>query len=134
MPPEKTNLTFDAGRDVVGLRVDADITLVNEAAGGGLPIARSDVAVLTDAFSEKEAAGPQATSTRSFLSLLRGHWYAFQERRQRARSRVSLHHLRDRELMDIGLTRGDVDYIDAHRGFERLRDGTAYLWRSHGGM
>jgi len=134
MPPQKTNLTFDAGRDAAGLRLDLDVTSVNDAARDGLPAARPDVAALTEAFSEKEAAGPPAASTRSFWSLLTGYWRAFQERRQRERLRVTLRHLGDRELMDIGLTPGDVDYIDAHRGFERLRDGTAYRWRSHGGM
>lgn len=81
----------------------------------------ASIAALTDAFSEKEA-GPPAASTRSVLSLLKRYWRAFQERRQRDRLRVSLHDLSDRELMDIGLTAGDIDYIVAHRALERLRD------------
>jgi uncharacterized protein YjiS (DUF1127 family) len=132
MPPQKTNLTFDAGRDAAGL--DLNITLADDAAGDGLAAARPDVAALRDAFSEKEAARPPASSMRGFLGLLTGYWRAFQERRQRERLRVSLHDLSDRELMDIGLTPGEVDYIEPHRAFERLRDGRAYLWRSHGGM
>ena len=36
--------------------------------------------------------------------------------------------LSERQLMDIGLTPGDIDYIAAHRAVERLRDGTTYLW------
>jgi len=68
------------------------------------------------------------------LSLLQGYWRAFQDRRQRERLRVSLHDLSDRELMDIGLTPGDIDYIVAHRAIERLRDGTTYLWMSRGVM
>jgi uncharacterized protein YjiS (DUF1127 family) len=85
-----------------------------------------------DAFSEQEAAGPPVASTWSVLSLLQGYWRAFQDRRQRERLRVSLHDLSDRELMDIGLTPGDIDYIVAHRAVERLRDGTTYLWISRG--
>jgi uncharacterized protein YjiS (DUF1127 family) len=136
MPPQETNLTSDTGRDAAGLRLDLDITLVKGAAGDALAAARPDasIAALRDAFSEKEAAGPPAASTRSFLSLLKRYWRAFQERRQRERLRVSLHQLSDRELMDIGLTPGDIDSIFAHRAFERLRDGTAYLWPSHGVM
>jgi uncharacterized protein YjiS (DUF1127 family) len=136
MPPQETNLTSDIGRDAAGLRLDLDITLVKDAAGDALAAARPEVSIaaLRDAFSEKEAPGPSAASTRSFLSLLKRCWCAFQQRRQRERLRVSLHHLSDRELMDIGLTRGDIDSIVAHRAFERLRDGTAYLWPSHGAM
>ena len=94
----------------------------------------ASVAALRDTFSEKEAAGPPAASTRSVSSLLRGYWRALQERRQRERLRVSLHDLSDRELMDIGLTPGDIDYIVAHRAIEKLRDGTTYLWLSRGVM
>jgi uncharacterized protein YjiS (DUF1127 family) len=38
-----------------------------------------------------------------------------------------LHELSDRELMDIGLTSGEIDYIVAGRAIERLRDGMTYL-------
>lgn len=90
------------------------------------------IATLTDALSEKEA-GPPAASTRSVLSLLKRYWRAFQERRQRDRLRVSLHDLSDRELMDIGLTAGDIDYIVAHRAVETRR-WTTHLWLTRGVM
>jgi hypothetical protein len=45
---------------------------------------------------------------------------------------VNLHGLSDRELMDIGLTSGDIDCIDAGRAIERIRDGTTHLWPSGG--
>jgi hypothetical protein len=48
--------------------------------------------------------------------------------------RVSVNDLSDRQLMDIGLTTGDIERIVAHRAFERLRDGTTYLWLSRGVM
>jgi len=60
------------------------------------------------------------------LSLLRRYWYAFQERRQRPR--VTLQDLSDRELMDIGLTRGEIDYITPERAIDTLRDRATALW------
>ena len=91
----------------------------------------ASIAALRDAFSEKEAAGPPVAPTPSVLSLLQEYWRAFRKRRQRKRSCVSLHELSDRDLKDIGLTPGDVDYIVARRAIERLRDGAMYLWQSH---
>ena len=99
--------------------------------------ARPDASIvaLREALSEKDAAGPPAASARSVLSLLKGYWRAFQEQRQRQRLRASLHDLSDRELMDIGVTRAEIDCIAAHRAIDRLRDGTMLLWMlSRGGM
>ena len=87
---------------------------------------------ISDALSEKQAAGPPVASTRSVLRWLTGYWRAFRERRQRNRLRLSLHDLSERQLMDIGLTPGDIDCIAAHRAFEELKDGRAYLWLSRG--
>ncbi|WP_407118385.1 DUF1127 domain-containing protein [Bradyrhizobium sp. LMG 9283] len=42
------------------------------------------------------------------LSLLKRYWRVFLQRRQG--QRVTLHDLSDRELMDIGLTRSEIDY------------------------
>jgi hypothetical protein len=44
-----------------------------------------------------------------------------------------LQDLSDRELMDIGLTRGEVDYISPEPAIERLRDNARTLW-GRGGM
>ena len=41
--------------------------------------------------------------------------------------------LSDRELMDIGLTRGEVDYFTPERAIDTLRDRAADLW-GRGGM
>jgi uncharacterized protein YjiS (DUF1127 family) len=60
--------------------------------------------------------------------LLKGYWRAFRERRHRQWFRASLHDLSDRDLMDIGVTRAEIDRIAAHRAIDRLRDGTAHLW------
>lgn len=63
--------------------------------------------------------------------LLRRYWLVFQTRHQR--SRVTLQDLNDRELMDIGLTRGEIDYLTPERAIETLRVRTTHLW-SRGGM
>ena len=130
MPPQQTNLTSETGRDAAGLGLDLSIALVKDAMGQALAAARPDASIAAprNALSEKETAGPPAASTRSVLSLLKGYWRALQERRQRQRLRASLHDLSDRELMDIGVTRAEIDCIAAHRAIDRLRDGTTHLW------
>ena len=65
------------------------------------------------------------------LSLLRRYWYAFQERRPRPQ--VALQDLSDRELTDIGLSRGEIDSIAPERALDRLRDNARTLW-GRGGM
>ena len=136
MPPQPTTFTSEAERDSAGLRLDLATASVKDATGDALAEACPDasIAALRDAFSEKEAVGPPVASTRNVLGLLRGYWRAFRKRRQRERLRVNLHDLSDRELIDIGLTASDIDYIVAGRAIERLRDGTTYLWLSRGLM
>ena len=131
MPPQQTNLTSETRRDAEGLGLDLSVALVKDAMGDALAAARPDASIvaLRDALSEKDAAGPPATSTQSVLSLLKGYWHAFQERRQRRRLQASLHDLSDRQLTDIGVTRGEIDCIAAHRAIDRLRDGTWILSR-----
>lgn len=120
MPPHQTNFTSETGRDAAGLRVA--VPAMRDAPGPAL--ADTPVAALRDASPEKQAAGPPIASTWNALRVLLRYWHAFRERRRVE----SLHNLSDRALMDIGLTRGDVDHFDAHRTTERLRDGTKYLW------
>jgi len=134
MPPHKTNLTSEPGRDAAGLRLDLSVALAKDPMGEVLAAARPDasIAALRDALSEKDAAGPPGTPERGVLSLLARYWRAFQESRRRRRMRVSLRDLDERQLMDIGLTPGEIDYIAAHRAIERLRDDTRYLWLSRG--
>lgn len=136
MPPQETNVTSEAGGDAAGLYRELAIALRRDATGDGLAGARPTPmsAALIDALSEKQAAGRPAASMRNVLSLLKGCWRALWEWRQRERLRVNLHDLSDRELNDIGLTRGEIDYMAAHRTIERLRDGTAHLWISGGMM
>jgi len=59
--------------------------------------------------------GQTAASTRRVSSLFRRYWGAFQERRERQRVRAILLDLSNRELMDIGTTRGEIDYVASNR-------------------
>jgi uncharacterized protein YjiS (DUF1127 family) len=65
----------------------------------------------------KEATG----DTLNVLSLLKRYLLAFGAW-QRRRSQTALHDLSDRELMDIGVTRGEIDHIAPHRAIDALRD------------
>ena len=137
MPPQQTNLTSETRRDAAGLGLNRSIALTKGAMGDALPAARHDtsIAALRDALSDKDAVGPPAGSTRSVLSVLKRYWRAFQKGRQRQRLRDCLHHLSDRELMDIGVMRDEIDYITAHRAIDTLRDSNTYrLMLSRGVM
>ena len=59
--------------------------------------------------------GQTAASTRHGSNLFTRYWDAFQERRKRQRLRATLCDLSDRELMDIGTTRGEIDYVASSR-------------------
>jgi len=61
--------------------------------------------------------GP-ASAKRQVYSPLETYWNAFQEWRKRQRLRATLCDLSDRELMDIGTTRGEIDYVASHRGID----------------
>jgi uncharacterized protein YjiS (DUF1127 family) len=58
--------------------------------------------------------GP-ATAKRQVYSPLAAYWSAFQEWRKRERRRTELYRLTDSELMDIGITRGEIDYVASNR-------------------
>ena len=62
--------------------------------------------------------GQTAASTRRVASFFKRYWRAFQERRERRRLRAALCDLSDRELMDIGTTRGEIDYVVSNRGVD----------------
>ena len=62
--------------------------------------------------------GQTAASTRRLSSFFRRYWRAFQERRERRRLRAALCDLSDRELMDIGTTRGEIDYVASNRSID----------------
>ena len=62
--------------------------------------------------------GQTAASTRRVSSSFKRYWAAFQERRERQRLRATLCDLSDRELMDIGTTRGEIDYVASNRSID----------------
>lgn len=71
--------------------------------------------------------GP-ATAKRQFYSPLEKYWTAFQEWCERERLRAQLCRLSDSELIDIGITRGEIDYVASNRtidptGFRSIQLG-----------
>ena len=58
--------------------------------------------------------GP-VTARRQVYSPLETYWNAFQEWRKRRRLMANLCDLSDRELVDIGITRGEIDYVASNR-------------------
>jgi len=69
------------------------------------------------------ATGVERTAAPKFpiFSLLEMYWSAFQAWRERARARAMLHAMSDRQLRDIGLTRGEIDFVVAASARERMR-------------
>ena len=104
MPPQTTDAASES--DATALGPDLTIALVNQA-GAALP--------------DKSAARSTSAPARNVLSLLKRYWRAFGEW-QRQRSRTALHELSDRALMDIGVTREEIDHIAPHRAIDALRD------------
>lgn len=132
MPPQLTNISpgikGEAARRGLTLSIVSAKSAVDQALAARL---KASAAALDDALPDKDAAGPAAASTRSVLGLLRRVWLAFQERRRN--QRLTLLDLSDRELLDIGLTRSEIDYLTPQRAIDKLRDSTRYLW-NRGGM
>jgi len=58
----------------------------------------------------------RVTAKPQVYSPLETYWNAFQEWRKRRRLLARLCDLSDRELMDIGITRSEIDYVASHRG------------------
>jgi uncharacterized protein YjiS (DUF1127 family) len=46
-------------------------------------------------------------------------WEAFQQWRKRDRLRTELYALNDRELMDIGITRSEIEYFASNRSIDQ---------------
>ena len=132
MPPQLTNISpgieGDAARRVPRLSIVSAKSVVDQALAARL---KASAAALDNALSDEHAAGPAAASTRGIFGLLRQYWRAFQQRRQNRP--LSLQELSDRELMDIGLTRGEIDHLTPQRSIDNLRDSARYLL-NRGGM
>ena len=67
---------------------------------------------------EAAGSGQAIILSQRFASLFRSLWDAFWERRRRQQVHASLSDLSDRELMDIGTTRGEIDYVAANRSLD----------------
>ena len=87
----------------------------------------------TNITSEAEGLPVELVSTWSIPGLLARYWRALQDWRWRQGPQIALRDLSDRELMDIGLTRGEIDHLSPQRSIDTLRDNTRYLL-SRGGM
>jgi uncharacterized protein YjiS (DUF1127 family) len=53
--------------------------------------------------------------------LFKAYWAALRERRERARLRTVLYDLSGEELRDIGITRGEIDYVASNRSIDPRR-------------
>ena len=54
-------------------------------------------------------------SSQRVSNFLGSCWEVFQQWRNRDRLRTELYGLNDRELMDIGISRGEIDYFASNR-------------------
>ena len=73
-----------------------------------------------------------SASTQCVSSLFWRYWDAFQERCIRRSLRASLCDLNDRALQDIGITRGEIDYVASNRSIDPrgIRSGDNCSWLS----
>ena len=61
----------------------------------------------------------QATRLTQPVSNFLGRcWGAFHQWRKRDRLRAELYSLNDRELVDIGITRGEIDFLSSNQGID----------------
>jgi uncharacterized protein YjiS (DUF1127 family) len=56
-----------------------------------------------------------ATAKRQVYSPLEAYWNTFQAWRRREKLRTELSRMTDGELADIGITRGEIDYMASNR-------------------
>jgi uncharacterized protein YjiS (DUF1127 family) len=73
--------------------------------------------------------GQTAGSTSRVFGLFKKSWGVLQERRERENLRAALDHLSDRELIDIGVTPGEIDYVASKRSI----DPRGVYWAEHAG-
>ena len=56
-------------------------------------------------------AGQPSVSTRQVSGFIRRFWDALQERRKREKVRAALYGLNGRDLKDIGIAHGEIEYV-----------------------
>ncbi|QPF93958.1 DUF1127 domain-containing protein [Bradyrhizobium commune] len=124
MPPQLTDVSpgieGEAARRGLNISIVQAKDAIDQALAARL---KASATALDDALSDKDAAGPAALGV---VGLLKQYWLAF--RGLRSRPRVNLQDLSDRELMDIGLTRGEIDYASPQRAIDKLRDRATDPW------
>ena len=59
-------------------------------------------------------SGQPSVSTRQVPDFIRRCWNAIQERRARKKVRAALYGLNGRDLHDIGIAHGDIEYAASH--------------------
>ena len=59
-------------------------------------------------------SGQPSVLTRQVRGFIRGCWNALQERRKREKVRAALYGLNGRDLHDIGMAHGDIEYVASH--------------------
>lgn len=62
--------------------------------------------------------GQPSASTRQVPGFITRCWNAFQERRKRERVRAALYGLNGRDLQDIGISHGDIEYVASNPGID----------------
>ena len=62
--------------------------------------------------------GQPSVSTRQVPGFIRRCWSAFQERRKREKVRAALYALNGRDLHDIGIAHGDIEYLASSRDID----------------
>jgi uncharacterized protein YjiS (DUF1127 family) len=62
--------------------------------------------------------GQAPAFTQGFSTSIRSYWDTFQEWRKYKRLQSDLNDLTDGELRDIGIARGEIDYVAANRSID----------------
>ena len=62
--------------------------------------------------------GQAPASTQGFSSSIRSYWDAFWEWRKYKKLKSDLNDMTDWELRDIGIARGEIDYVAANRSID----------------
>ncbi|TFV35835.1 DUF1127 domain-containing protein [Bradyrhizobium niftali] len=62
--------------------------------------------------------GQAIASAPQIFRLFKASWTRLQERRKQEKARAALYDLNDRELKDIGIARGEIEYVASNRSID----------------
>jgi uncharacterized protein YjiS (DUF1127 family) len=68
------------------------------------------------------ALGQPVASTRQVAGFIRRSWDALQERRKREKVRAALYGLNSRDLKDIGIAHGEIEYVASNPDIDPRAD------------